>query len=98
MPRGWLTPNSAEGECKISLVIPNTMEWRAIFFGALTELSYAYNWEQYGAMTPEEAAETADKSIREAVRCEGEMPVEEMVVPNGEIEDVVIPDEIGEVN
>jgi hypothetical protein len=72
MPRGWLTPDSATGECKISLVIPNSTEWRALFFGALTELSYSYNWEKYGVMTPEEAAEAADKAIREAIRCEDE--------------------------
>jgi hypothetical protein len=28
----------------------------------------------------------------------GETPVDETVIPNGELEDIVIPDEIGEVH
>jgi len=53
----YLTPNTlpAQFQCR-SLFFPATVEWAAIVQGALLELTYAHNFEQYGAITPEECA------------------------------------------
>jgi len=37
-------------------MLPDDPEWLALFFGCLSELSRAYNYELYGASTPEETA------------------------------------------
>lgn len=37
------------------LFIPSSVEWLAIVSGALTELTQVWNWEQFGAVTPDEA-------------------------------------------
>lgn len=55
--RGYLTPESipVEETCR-ALYIPNNQEIVAAVYGALLELSYPYNWELFGAITPEEIA------------------------------------------
>jgi len=58
MPRNrWLTPDSAPTEfvCR-RVFIPNGIDWIAIVSGALNELIYDYNFEEYGTSTPEETA------------------------------------------
>jgi len=59
--RGYLTPNSGatETQCR-SVVVPidDQLLFLAAVSGALLELTYEWNWEQYGDMTPAEAAET----------------------------------------
>lgn len=56
----YLTPDSApdSADCR-ALFIPNTLDWLAIVTGALQELTFAYNWEKFGAVTPQEAADRA---------------------------------------
>jgi len=53
----YLTPNNAPGTtiCR-TIVIPNDLTWISIVNGALAELFKAYNFEQYGDLTPEETA------------------------------------------
>ncbi len=53
----WLTPETlpADTLCRV-LIVPNGMDWLAIVAGALNELCFAYNWEQFGAVTPDQAA------------------------------------------
>jgi len=54
---GWLTPDSAPGDyiCR-RVFIPNSVDWIAIVAGALNELIYDYNFEQFGTATPAETA------------------------------------------
>lgn len=59
MPRtGWLTgENNALGYVRRVLLIPNDQGLRTAVTGAILELTYAHNWEQYGTLTPDECAE-----------------------------------------
>jgi len=54
---GWLTPDDipSTAECR-ALFIPASEAWLANVSGALLELTYAYNWEQFGTLTPDECA------------------------------------------
>jgi len=51
----WLTPNEPpeETDCR-RLLIPANSEWLALISGALTELTYAYNWQEFGDLTPDQ--------------------------------------------
>jgi len=53
MPRNaWLTPDDpGAGFICRPLFIPNGLDWLAIVTGALNELVYDYNFEEYGAST-----------------------------------------------
>lgn len=53
----WLTPDSipAEHICR-ELSIPNEPEIIAAVYGAILELTYPHNWEQFGTVTPEAMA------------------------------------------
>lgn len=58
--RGWLTPNSGATEtlCRpVTIPIDDQLFFLAAVNGALLELTREWNWEQYGDMTPAEAAE-----------------------------------------
>lgn len=55
--RGWLTGDSLAPETGRVLVIPGDLAFIMAVNGALTELQYEYNWEQFGTVTPEEAAD-----------------------------------------
>lgn len=54
----YLTPNSVPTDkiCR-ALFIPNDENFIAIVTGALEELTYAYNFEEYGALTPQQTAD-----------------------------------------
>jgi len=57
--RGWLTPNSGATTtvCRPILIpIDDQLFFMAAINGALNELTKEYNWEQFGDMTPAEAA------------------------------------------
>ena len=58
-PRAWLTPDSddalADLVCK-RILVPDSPAFRESVSGALLELTHSWNWEQYGTMTPDEAA------------------------------------------
>jgi len=53
----YLTPDSIPSDmiCR-TVVIPNSVDWILIVNGALSELFKAYNFEQYGSLTPDETA------------------------------------------
>lgn len=53
----YLTPNTlpADTICRV-LFIPNSLDWLAQVTGALQELTFVNNWEQFGAVTPDNAA------------------------------------------
>jgi microcystin-dependent protein len=55
--KAWLTPDSESGILCRSLSIPEQL--LPAVLGALGLLTYAYNWEEFGDMTPEECAELA---------------------------------------
>jgi len=51
----WLTPDSIpETDTCRSLFIPADSTWLALLSGALTELTKAYNWQQFGSLTVDE--------------------------------------------
>lgn len=54
----YLTPASIPPAtlCR-ALFIPDSEDWLAQVTGALQELTFAYNWESFGAVTPEQAAD-----------------------------------------
>lgn len=52
----WLTTDPATGYICRRLLIPNSLDFLAIVTGAINELIYAYNFEQYGSLTPDEMA------------------------------------------
>lgn len=55
MPRNaWLTPDAAAGFICRRLLIPAGLDWLAIVTGALNELIYTYNFEQYGDQSPDQ--------------------------------------------
>lgn len=56
--RGWLTPDepAADTICRL-LLIPNSVEFQGLVDGALMELTFPYNYEQYGTLTPQETAQ-----------------------------------------
>lgn len=54
----YLTPNSLpSGTICRTVLIPDDLDWLLIVNGALSELCNADNFEQFGSVTPEEAAE-----------------------------------------
>lgn len=54
----YLTPDTlpADTICRV-LFIPNSLDWLAQVTGALQELTFPYNWEQYGAVTADQAVQ-----------------------------------------
>lgn len=57
---GWLTPETLPGATRCrALLIPDSEQWVAAVTGALLEMTFAYNWEKFGAVTPADAAERA---------------------------------------
>lgn len=60
MARGrWLTPASTPTETKCAVLeLPDGLEYRAAFRGALLLLADPDNWEPYGSVTPDEVANT----------------------------------------
>lgn len=70
----YLTPETAPGAtlCRV-LLIPDDDEgkWLAIVTGAIEELSFAYNWEQYGAVTPQQAADRAFAMLNDFMDTQG---------------------------
>lgn len=60
MRNGWLTTDSIPNPVTSRvLLIPDDEQWIAIVCGAILELTAAYNWEQFGAKTPQECADRA---------------------------------------
>lgn len=59
MARGaWLTPNTpSTGFICRRLLIPNGIDFLAIVTGALLDLTYSFNFEQFDTLTPEQTAE-----------------------------------------
>jgi len=57
-PRAWLTPETAPAQTKCWRVfVPDGEKWQSAFRGAMALLGMAENWEQFGTLTPEEAAQ-----------------------------------------
>lgn len=55
----FLTPDtpSTEGVFYILLTLPRSVEFRQLLKGALYPLTQDFNWEDFGTMTAEDAAE-----------------------------------------
>lgn len=60
----YLTPDELpEGRDCRALLIPASSDWLAIVSGALTELTKAWNWEQQGSVTVEQAIAAMETMI-----------------------------------
>lgn len=71
--RAWLTPDQlvdAGTFCR-RLSIPDDPHLIAAVSGALHELTLSYNWEQFGTMTPQEAAALMDGVLWEYFHSDG---------------------------
>jgi len=53
---GYLTPSGLEGDIVVSITIPSDPYFLYALTGAITSLTDPENWEQYGTLTPQEAA------------------------------------------
>lgn len=64
---GYLTPDDVpeDRHCR-ELLIPNSTQWLSVFMGALLPLVDPASWQQYGTLTPQEAADAALNVIWEA--------------------------------
>lgn len=60
----YLTPenNPTNLVCRV-LLIPDDVQWLAIVNGALSELTYRFNFEQYGSVTPDECVERFSEMV-----------------------------------
>lgn len=72
--RGWLTPETVPDALTCYRVyIPDSDLSRRAFYGAIMLLGEVYNWQAFGAVTPEEIAEKWQaanlKTIMEMRRC-----------------------------
>lgn len=55
----WLTPDTEDALADLlcrRFFVPDSPAFRESVSGALLELTYSWNWEQYGTMTPDETA------------------------------------------
>jgi len=60
----YLTPDEIpEDDTCRPLFIPQGSEWLAIVSGALTELTKPWNWEQFGAVTVQEAVDRSQEIV-----------------------------------
>lgn len=59
----YQTPGFPTSSRLITVSVPDTLEM--YFWGALSELVFPWNWEAWGAMTPEETAEIASPLVEE---------------------------------
>ncbi len=67
----WLTPDSAPAATRCRrILIPDDPAWLALVSGALVELTKPENWEQFGTVTPEEAADRAQVMFLEYLDAE----------------------------
>jgi hypothetical protein len=58
MAVAFLTPQALPaGSVRRVVLIPDDHEWLSLFYGAMLELCDPNNWEQFGIVTPEQAAE-----------------------------------------
>jgi hypothetical protein len=66
MVYGWLTPDSGTFSLvPYQVYLPDDDTMRAVFYGAFLLLCKEQNWEQFGTMTPAEAAEYFEQCWRQ---------------------------------
>lgn len=54
---GYLTPNELGGDVIVCITIPADPLFKAALIGAITSLMLGQEWEKFGTLTPEEAAQ-----------------------------------------
>jgi len=65
--KGFPTPNETPDEqAYLVFYFPDSNDWAGILLGALTPLTFAYNWYQWGEALPEETALVWAQIIQEA--------------------------------
>lgn len=79
----WLTPDNADALAELvckRILVPDSQPFRESVNGALLELTHAWNWEQYGSMTPEETA-AAMLDIYDEYMLNGDCTTEQVGTP-----------------
>lgn len=57
---GWLTPDTVPSAARCRAIrVPDSEAWLAAVTGALLEMTFPYNWEAFGTITPDDAAARA---------------------------------------
>lgn len=81
----YLTPSDAPTpyECR-RFNIPNSPEWSAIFYGALSELLFAYNWEAHGSLSVLDCIGIVSGILAEMQSNECSDPGDPVVIEDGE--------------
>lgn len=87
--KGWLTPESGatEYECRpVFIPLDDDLSYMAAVNGALNELTKPENWEQFGSVTPEEAAEVMLEMYTQYTQeeCGSETPCDPCVIDGDE--------------
>lgn len=54
---GWLTQETIPDRQTVAINLPDDLNWRAQFLGALVLLTQPDNWEEFGTLTPDEMAQ-----------------------------------------
>lgn len=89
----WLTPDEIpEDETCRPLFIPDSTDWLAIVSGAILPLTRAWNWEQFGTLTPEQCATRMQELMQQYYdsECEGgDCPPVLRIGENGEIQEYI---------
>jgi len=66
MAHGWLTPDNPAPALKDYRVrLPDSDQLRAIFFGAFLLMCNEENWQEFGTMTPAQAASLFEQCWRD---------------------------------
>lgn len=64
----WITPDEADDNVRlISVTVPDDTYLYACFVGAVMLLKNPANWEQVGAMTPEECAAMFEQTFLDVI-------------------------------
>jgi hypothetical protein len=72
----YLTGDEPDGECSVSIIIPNDARIRQALVGAISELSYPHMWEQFGDLSAGDTASLMLASFSTLqIECIGEQPI-----------------------
>lgn len=60
----WLTPDDDPSFTTWVVFLPDGVDWIACFIGAFMSLCEPDNWQEFGTITPEEAAAKWQEALR----------------------------------
>lgn len=82
----WLTPNNdPTGTRCIRIEVPAGDEWEAIFRGALVPLTFASNFEEYGAWSADDTAKQFLNALEQIFKWEGCLAIGSVIYSAGNV-------------